>query len=300
MDCSSWDGGLDLGVACGLDSQFDGLVTDYGASDNSNCDPALEKAAFWYTTPVVDEQHELKQAADFSDTGIFLADDGLLFDDPEHAFNWSLMGSLSETRAVEVRTVPSQEEIEEQLAYEPAPGGGDADMYATDQTEAAGFPSAMPAGGSRPATARKGQQRWMRTTRIIQEYRRQVVRNHKLEEVMEAQLSQCVTKRCKNQKRALLMYLHIATVTGVLQPCDFKEPSSPGTFFGWTGFRVRAERSRDFTEGLDGLYETDEPTERKFAKNTLHNMFRRAQLIPEIEGAWREAFEGRLRFVFEG
>ncbi|EKX55145.1 hypothetical protein GUITHDRAFT_160387 [Guillardia theta CCMP2712] len=246
MDCSSWDGWLDLGVACGLDSQFDGLGADIGASDNSNFDPALTEAAILYTTPVVDEQHELKQAVDFSDAGIFLADDGLLHDDPGHAVDWSLIGSLSETRAVEVRTVPSHEEIEERLAYEPAPGGGDADMYATDQIEATGLPSAVPAGGSRPATARKGQQRWMRTTRIIQEYRRQVLHNHELEEVLEAQLSQ------------------------------------------------------DFTEGLDGLYETDEPTERKFAKNTLHNMFRRAQLIPEIEGAWREAFEGRLRFMYEG
>ncbi|EKX55146.1 hypothetical protein GUITHDRAFT_160388 [Guillardia theta CCMP2712] len=191
MDCSSWDGWLDLGVACGLDSQFDGLGADIGASDNSNGQQNLEgsfgelDAAILYTTPVVDEQHELKQAVDFSDAGIFLADDGLLHDDPGHAVDWSLIGSLSETRAVEMRTVPSHEEIEERLAYEPAPGGGDADMYATDQIEATGLPSAVPAGGSRPATARKGQQRWMRTTRIIQEYRRQVLHNHELEEHQE-------------------------------------------------------------------------------------------------------------------
>eukprot|EP00960_Hanusia_phi_P070818 767407-Hanusia_phi.AAC.4 len=135
--------------------------------------------------------------------------------------------------------------------------------------------------------------------RIIQDHRRRLLEGNCLHDVLEAQLSQCVAKRCKNQKRALLMYLHIATVQGVLEPPVFEEPGCPDTFFGWTGFQVCIARREEFAKGLAGLF-GDEATGRRPATNTLHNMFRRAQLIPEIEGGWKEAFEGKVRFIFEG
>jgi len=152
--------------------------------------------------------------------------------------------------------------------------------------------------GSRPAIARGGQQRWKRKTSEVQELRHRLVQSHPLQQLMDAQLKQCTARRCKNQKRALLMYLHIATVQGVLQPSAFKDPRSTDSFFGWTGFQVDRDRTMDFENGLAELFHDESLSGGRFAVNTLHNMFRRAKLIPEVEGGWKEAFGGQLRFVF--
>ncbi|EKX55241.1 hypothetical protein GUITHDRAFT_99023 [Guillardia theta CCMP2712] len=150
-----------------------------------------------------------------------------------------------------------------------------------------------------PRLARAGQMRWLMKIRMLQQQRDQLLESHNMRDTLDDQLSQCIQKRCKNQKKALLMYLHIAAVTGVVQPLPFREPSGADTFFGWMGFKVNEDMTEEFARGIEELFQADDaPARVKFAINTMHNMFRRAQLIPEEEGGWREAFLGRMHFIF--
>eukprot|EP00960_Hanusia_phi_P021560 638385-Hanusia_phi.AAC.1 len=144
--------------------------------------------------------------------------------------------------------------------------------------------------------AREGQKRWARTLQRLKSVWNSVVPGHDLQKKFEEQLKLCFTAKFKKQKEALLRYLQISAVRGFIKPNEFRKPAykmngEDENFAGWTGFSVMAQEADNFQQGLLDMF-MDGTARRCCPPNTIHNMFRRANLIPSSQGQWKSAFEG--------
>ncbi|EKX48229.1 hypothetical protein GUITHDRAFT_105837 [Guillardia theta CCMP2712] len=137
--------------------------------------------------------------------------------------------------------------------------------------------------------ARDGQKRWARTLKKLKSVWNNVVPGHDLHERFEGQLKLCFSAKFKKQKEALLRYLQISAVKGLIKPLAFQEPTiqlhgQEKNFAGWTGFKVVPQEALSFKHGLFDMFV--EGTSRPCPTNTIHNMFRRANLVPQSLGKW--------------